>query len=295
MTERPLSISTKATRAAEGILTEDDLVDHYEDVFASRFIFVHGPEGMPEDWPLRQIYRRGLIGCAKAFGSWQIAGGSPGLRGIYGQPLTWSPAADAANIPEGWSAPHDGPCAWLPYVPAEEIRPLCRIMSEAWRALRQNVRGMSQPVVIQGAVGGELNAREAEAAIDGFRPTIYTLDKTSIEAKTLDLGGKDCSESLIKIINDIDCEILARMGIKSAGTEKASGVTPEETLSITQELALRLGREWRIYTRWCDRVQDKLPGLACVPAPAILDQFFIPDDPDEEEVGNDGNSDGTGS
>lgn len=56
--------------------------------------------------------------------------------------------------------------------------------------------------------------------MDGYRPTIFTLDRTSAEAKVLDLGARDHTESIIKIINDADCEILARMGIKSPGTEK---------------------------------------------------------------------------
>ena len=92
-----------------------------------------------------------------------------------------------------------------------------------------------------------------------------------MDAKALALGAKDHTESLIKTINDIDCEILARFGIKSAGTEKASGVSPEETLSIAQELRLRLERDLEIRRRFCAEVQDVLPGLRVEPAPGLMD------------------------
>ena len=225
---------------------------------------------MDPSWPERMIYRYGLLGVAEAFGEQQLAGGSIGLRGIYEQPLNWFPKCDGASIPDGWTKAHEGPTVYVPFVPRAETEPLCQIMAEAWRTMRQNVKGMAQPVVIQGTVGSELNVKECADAIDGFRPMIFTLDKTAVSPTAIDLGAKDHTESIIKVINDIDCEILARFGIRSAGTEKASGVTAEETLSIAQELRLRLERDLESRKRFCKKVQDLIPGLRVEPAPGLM-------------------------
>lgn len=270
MPNRPYSVLSKGERNALDLLDTDALLAHYEDVYASRFRWVGGPEGMDPSWPERMIYRYGLLGVAEAFGEQQLAGGSIGLRGIYEQPLNWFPHCDGTSIPEGWTKAHEGPTVYIPFVPRSEAEPLCQIMAEAWRTMRQNVKGMAQPVVIQGTVGSELNVKECADAIDGFRPMIFTLDKTAVSPTAIDLGAKDHTESIIKVINDIDCEILARFGIRSAGTEKASGVTAEETLSIAQELRLRLERDLETRRRFCDAVQDLLPGLRVEPAPGLM-------------------------
>ena len=290
MADRPLSLLTKGQRRAleDGApVTASDLLRHYEDAYASRFRWTGGPEGMEPDFPERMLFRRGLIGTAEAFGSPQICGGSPGLLGLYGQPLNFMPAAPGGVIPEGWGAPHEGPTVWLPTIPSLEIEPFCAMMAHAWRAMRSNVRGLSQPVIIQGTAGAELNVKECTEAIDGWQPVIFTLDRQAVEPKAIDLGAKDHTESLIKVINDLDCEILARMGIKSAGTEKASGVTPEETLSITQELRLRLESDLEKRRRFCGQVQDLFPGLRCDPAPGLM-----PEKKDGEEDEEDGEDDG---
>lgn len=272
MPERPLSILTKGQRNSLELLDTDALLFHYEDVYASRFRWLGGPEGMDPSWPERMLFRFGLLGAAEAFGSPQIAGGSVGLRGIYGQPLTWFPKCEGVQIPEGWLQPHEGPTVHIPFIPRDECEPLCELMSKAWHAMRNNIIGMSQPVVVQGTIGSELNVKEAAQAIEGMRPFIFSLDRsTANDAKAIDLGAKDHTESLIKVINDIDCEILARFGIRSAGTEKASGVTAEETLSIAQELRLRLERDLESRRRFCDQVQDILPGLRVEPAPGLMD------------------------
>ena len=270
MPNRPYSVLSKGERNALDLLDTDALLAHYEDVYASRFRWLGGPEGMDPSWPERMIYRYGLLGVAEAFGEQQLAGGSIGLRGIYEQPLNWFPHCDGTSIPDGWTKAHEGPTVYIPFVPRSEAEPLCQIMAEAWRTMRQNVKGMAQPVVIQGTVGSELNVKECADAIDGFRPMIFTLDKTAVSPTAIDLGAKDHTESIIKVINDIDCEILARFGIRSAGTEKASGVTAEETLSIAQELRLRLERDFETRRRFCEAVQDKLPGLRVEAAPGLM-------------------------
>lgn len=238
---------------------------------------------MDPSWPERMLFRFGLLGSAEAFGSPQLAGGSVGLHGIYGQPLTWFPKCEGVQIPEGWLQPHEGPTVHIPFIPRDECEPLCELMSKAWHAMRNNINGMSQPVIVQGTIGSELNVKEASQAIDGMRPFIFTLDRAGPEAKAMDLGAKDHTESLIKVINDIDCEILARFGIRSAGTEKASGVTAEETLSIAQELRLRLERDLESRRRFCDQVQDILPGLRVEPAPGLMDPNNDDTSSDKEE------------
>lgn len=281
---RPLSVLTKSERNSLMLLGTDALLAHYEDVYASRFRWINGPEGMPPSWPERMLYRHGLLGVAQAFGAAQLAGGRVGLRGIYQQPLTWFPECDGTTIPEGWMEPHEGPTVHELFTPRAELEPLCSLMAEAWRCMRSNIKGMSQPVILQGTVGAELNVKEAGEAVDGFKPTIYTLDRSSVEAKALDLGAKDHTESLIKCINDLDCEALCRIGVRSAGTEKASGVTPEETLSIAQELRLRLEHDLEIRRRFCEAVQDQLPGLRVEPAPGLMDPNPKPENEKEDAL-----------
>lgn len=271
MVERPLSVLSKGERNALELIDSDALLFHYEDIYASRFRWTGGPEGMDPSWPERMLYRYGLLGSADAFGSPQLAGGSVGLRGIYGQPLTWFPKCEGVQIPDGWLQPHEGPTVYIPFIPREECAPLCDLMARAWRAMRTNINVMSQPVIVKGTIGSELNVKESAEAVDGYRPFIFTLDRAGSEAQALDLGGKDHTESLIKVINDIDCEILARFGIRSAGTEKASGVTAEETLSIAQELRLRLEKDLESRRRFCDALQDIMPGLRVDPAPGLMD------------------------
>lgn len=278
MADRPLSVLSKGERNALDLLDTEGLLDHYEEVYAARFKWTGGPEGMDPSWPERMIYRHGMLGVAEAFGFPQLAGGHIGLRGIYEQPLTWFPECDGTQIPEGWMEPHSGPTVYQRLVPRDEAEALCQLMAEAWKTMRTNIKAMAQPIVVQGTIGCELNVKEAVDALDGRKPYIVTLDRsTANDAKAIDLGAKDHTESLIKVINDLDCEILARFGIKSAGTEKASGVTAEETLSITQELRLRLERDLESRRRFCDAVRDAFPDLQCIPAPGL-----IPPEPEEE-------------
>ena len=100
MTDRPLSVLSKGERNRLELIDTDALLCHYEDTYSSRFRWLGGPEGMEPDWPERMIFRYGLLGTAEAFGEMQLAGGSVGLRGIYGQPLNWFPKCDGVQIPE---------------------------------------------------------------------------------------------------------------------------------------------------------------------------------------------------
>lgn len=288
MTDRPLSLLTKAMRREASSVIPEDLLLHYEDVYAARFVWEGGPEDMPEDFIERALFRSGLVGPAKAFGQMQVAEGSYNLLGIYGQPLSWIPKAYNAQMPPGWEVPSELPALWLQHIPSIEILPFCDLMAAAWRCMDTSIQTMSQPILLQGTVGAEINVREAQEAIRGFKPMVPTLDRNSVEAKVLDLGGHDYTDSLTNTINNIDCEILARFGIRSPGTEKASGVTPEETLSIAQELRLILERDLRLRRKWCEKVQDLLPGISVRPAPGLLEEAepHAKETEDEKESGD---------
>lgn len=154
----------------------------------------------------------------------------------------------------------------------QQIEELCEIMARTYNCLTMTVQGMQQPVVMQGAVGGEINIIESRQAIAGGKLRINTLDKTGIQASVLDLGGKDHTQNLISTINALDCIILSKMGIKSPGTEKASGITTEETLSINQELQLINNRDYKNRLRWLNNpiIKKKFPKLTIKPAPGLV-------------------------
>ena len=182
---------------------------------------------------------------------------------------------------------------------AEQIRELCVLMADAYNCLKQTLFSMGQPVAIQGMVGGEVNVIESKDALLGRKLVVPTLDKTGIQASVIDLGGKDHTQNLISTINALDCEILARFGIKSAGTEKASGVTSEETLSITQELQLINMADYELRSEWAEKEQigDRFPQLKVKPAPAlglILDDRYTDEESRVRSEGNDGDPDREG-
>lgn len=274
-TGRPSFLLTKRERREyEGLVVADDLLLHYAEVYASRFQWRGTPQDMPIGFAEKALFWTGGIGPVKAFGDWQLIAGAPSLYGIYGQPIEWMPVpAGGAMLREDILRTHrqskDPLMFELPM--SLQIGDLCEAMAKCYNCLNSTIVSMQQPVVLQGAVGGEINIVESENNLRLGKLFIPTLDKTSMQAQALDLGGKDHTQNLIATINALDCEILARMGIKSAGTEKASGVTTEETLSISQELQLVNQQDYEIRKKWLalPEIKEKFPGLEIIPAPGL--------------------------
>lgn len=291
---RPTFLLTKAERkAADGTVTPEMLMLHYCRVYASRFIWEDAPEDMPEGYIEESLFSTGLCGPVEAFGENALLMGGPVKRGIYGQPVTWLPSPSPGDIIPGELLHERSQSEWPALccrAVSAEIEELCVLLSDAYNCLRQNVLALAQPVVLQGAVGGEINIREMDDGLSKWKPRVPTLDRTGLQASVLDLGGTDHTQNLIATINALDCEILARMGIKSAGTEKASGVTAEETVSISQELRLLNAHDLRIRRRWLElpRIKELFPGLRVKPGPGL--EVDDGGDPSEERVqdGGDG-------
>lgn len=267
-------LSKRERRENEGLVVADDLLLHYAEIYASRFKWKGTPQDMPVGFAERALFWTGGIGPVRAFGEWQLIAASPSLLGIYGQPIEWLPvpaggAIFKADILKEHKQSKDPMMHLLPM--ALQIGDLCETMARAYNCLNSSLVGMQQPVVLQGAVGGEINICESARSLEMGKLIIPTLDKTSMQAQVLDLGGHDHTQNLIQTINALDCEILARMGIKSAGTEKASGMTTEETVSISQELQLINQKDYEIRRAWLElpEIKEKFPDLEIIPAPGL--------------------------
>ena len=303
---RPSFILSKGERRElEGLILPEDLLIHYAEVYATRFQW----KGMPKDMPIgfleKALFWTGGVAPVKAFGENQLTASVPVLLGIYGQPVTWEPVPAGGsiippNIMKQYKQDKEPSLYCLPM--AEQIRELCVLMADTYNCLRQTITGMKQPVILQGAVGGEINIRDTGDDLRMGKLMIPTLDKTSMMASVLDLGGKDHTQNLISTINALDCEILARMGIKSAGTEKASGVTTEETVSITQELQLVNQQDYELRRKWAElpQIRERFPELEVMPSPGLqVMEYAGTGDSDKEATsmsskGDDGDSDREG-
>lgn len=272
---RPSFILTKAERReTDGLVLPEDLLLHYAEVYASRFRWSGTPKDMPEGFIEKALFFTGGIAPVKAFGEGQLIAAVPVLLGIYAQPVTWEPVpAGGSIIPPQLMKQHkqdrDPMLFCIPM--ADRIYELCVLMADVLNCLKQTVQAMKQPVILQGAVGGELNIKDTGDDLRLGKLMIPTLDKTGMQASVLDLGGKDHTQNLISTYNALDCECLARMGIKSAGTEKASGVTSEETLSITQELQLINQYDYKRRKEWSElqQILEYFPTLKVEPAPGL--------------------------
>lgn len=300
---RPSFLLSKGERReTEGLILPEDILLHYAEVYASRFIWEGTPKDMPRGFIEKALFWTGGVAPVRAFGEENLVAAYPVMLGIYAQPISWEPVPAGGSIipPQLMREYKQSKDPMLHCIPmAEQIRELCVLMADAYNCLKQTLFSMGQPVAIQGMVGGEVNVIESKDALLGRKLVVPTLDKTGIQASVIDLGGKDHTQNLISTINALDCEILARFGIKSAGTEKASGVTSEETLSITQELQLINMADYELRSEWAEKEQigDRFPQLKVKPAPAlglILDDRYTDEESHMRSEGNDGDPDREG-
>ena len=300
---RPSFLLSKGERkGVEGLILPEDILLHYSEVYASRFMWEGTPKDMPQGFIERALFWTGGIAPARAFGEEQLIAAYPVMLGIYAQPITWEPIpAGGSIIPpqlmREYKQSREPMMFCMPM--ADQIRDLCILMADAYNCMKQTLFSMSQPIAVQGVVGGEINVMEAEQTLLGRKLLVPTLDKTAMQASVIDLGGKDHTQNLISTINALDCEILARMGIKSAGTEKASGVTSEETLSITQELQLINKFDYDLRVKWCDlpQIRERFPDLKVTPSPSlglITDDGYTAEGAQMRSEGNDGDADREG-
>ena len=272
---RPAFILTKSDRKnLYGKITAEDILCHYANVYATRFSWKGFPSDVPIDYVEKQIFYMGRLGAIND-GIKEVPIAQRGIYfGIHGTPLSWQAVAvQSAKIPKNFydeKLTSERPLLNQGSV-ADDIYDLCQLMQRTYTTLNSCLTSMQQPIVIQGVQGGEQNIKSQLESLEKGEKFIPVLDKGIMNAEVLDLGGKDNTQNLISTINQLDCEILQRIGIKSQGTEKASGVTTEETLSISQELKLILDYDLRLRREWLElpQIREFFPNVSVELAPAL--------------------------
>lgn len=261
MALKPSFLLTAGQRRQLEYSRTDDLLAHYADIYASRFVWENLPEGVPEGWVERSVFWNGCVGAKEVGGVGVILPAGPVKRNVYGYPITWVPTMSyGTQYDVGLFDESDMPAMWLGFdSPAHELRPYCETMAECLRSLRTNVAAMRTPVLVKGTPGVELQGeltkkdlKEGEIYIPGIDGSIAGL------VEVLDLHVTDHTQALVNTIRAMDAECLTHMAIMNAGTGRESGVTSLETGSISQLLTLIMKEEERVRERWRDEVNDRL-------------------------------------
>lgn len=257
--ERPTFLRSKGERTHyEGVTTED-ILDRLEDIFAG-ILSIEGeglPEDMPAGYPMRALFRSGAIQIKKVGRLGKVlVPVKASLVGIYGTPLAAVPVAIPGMGPMSADLlqPSDKPVLWLPYCPRDRLIPYAEVMASCLRTLNQNITALAQPVIIQGTQGGEINAMVLEDQLNNTERVIPVLDKAAMQAQVLDLGAQDHTQNLIATFRAMYAECLTIMGVQGSGSEKASGMTSEETTCVMQQVNIVTYSLLDLAQQWCEHV-----------------------------------------
>lgn len=258
---RPSFINTKSERYA--YLDQSALLDWYEDIYAGKYKVTGDglPEDMPEGYIFRALFRYGAVQIKDTSIGRIVCAVSGFKRNVYGYPIEGTPILHnyTDNGATDVMDPSDMPIFALQQAPAEKIGRYCLMMERALRVLDQNVVALSQPVIIQGTQGGEINALTLKGTIEGADEVcIPCLDKVATQAQVLDLNAQDHTQNLLGVINAMDAKCLAGLGVKGSGADKASGITTTETEYVAQQLEMTTYNELNALNQWAEKVNAAL-------------------------------------
>jgi hypothetical protein len=218
------------------------------------------PEDVPEGFVEEALFDYGSIGAKDVTGLGLCLFPASALtKSIYDQPLTWIPTGTYSfNNSAMIMTPSDNPVLDLGVPVAAKIEMFAGIMKSSLISLQQNVIALRQPIALDGVVGNGAEALVLSSELETGEMYIPVIDSDKLGIKVIDLGATDHTQSLIATFNAMDSEILSIMGIKNVGTEKASGITTEETLSISQELNVVSDYGLKKRLEWCKKINSTL-------------------------------------
>jgi hypothetical protein len=258
MTTRPLFLNTKGERKLSTFLY--DPLERYRIIAKGVYEWSGFPEDVPEGFIEEALFDYGCVGAKDVTGlGLCIFPASALTKSIYGQPLSWIPTgtynfANSSLIMN----PSDNPVLDLGVPMAEKIEMFAGIMKSSLISLQQNVIALRQPIALDGVVGNGVEALILSSELESGEMYIPVIDSDKLGIKVIELGAVDHTQALIATFNAMDSEILSIMGIKNVGTEKASGITTEETLSISQELNVVSDFGLKKRLEWCNKINSIL-------------------------------------
>lgn len=216
-------------------------------------------KNLPEDVPIgyveQALFWYGCVGAKDVPGVGVcLFGATPATWDIYGEPATWLPTGLKAVTSPVLMEKSNNPSLYLGMPVADKISSFADIQKQSIISLRQNAIGMRQPIALDGNPGNSADAYVLSNELESGEQYIPVIEASKIGVKTIDLGVVDYTTSLLNVYDAMDREILSYMGIKNSGTEKQSGITSVETLSITQELSIVNSLGLKLRKNWCNKI-----------------------------------------
>ena len=265
---KPSFIATKAQREqARMSIDTTDIMRHYRNILRGSSQW----EGLPEDMPIGYIEDTALWYCS-GFGLKKCKGigiagfpANPVTLDVYGRPVDWLPSI--INGVSAYTANDDiykeanTPVLWIGTPLSEQVKPYAEIMSMCLKTLGQNLRALSQPVMISGQPSGQagdnVTAILLKSDLDVGNYYIPTVEGRGTPLEVLDLGAKDNTQNLISTLSACDARILEILQT-SNGIEKSSGITTAETETGSMPLQYNQGGYDDLCDEWAERTNAAL-------------------------------------
>ena len=257
MPERPDFINTASQRKQEDSDVLPAVREHYRRLYSSRFVYYGFPDDMPEGWPDECLFDVGGVGVKDSGIGRVVLSAVPVLRNVYGKPLSWVPSevyATGRGLPWNLMEESDSPALWVGGRFAGMIEHWLEVISTAMKTLHVNIAAMTTPVAVAGCSGLELNAYANIRDLKDGKIYIPTTTDAAAGISVIDLKVTDHTQALVNTIRAADAHILTMMGVLNAGTGRESGVTSEETGSISQELSMVMRHDLAQREDWCRRL-----------------------------------------
>lgn len=258
MADRPSFLTTKGERKRATYYF--DPLERYRIIAKGIYRWKNLPRDVPDGYIEEAIFNYGGVSAKEIEGlGICILPATPKLFNIYGEPHSWLPTG-LKGVPQSIDvmSESENPVLWFGQSISQRVEIYAGIMKSALISLQQNVIALRQPIALDGKVGNNAEACILSNELEGGEMYIPVIDGERLGVKVIDLMAHDYTQSLISTYNAMDSEILTVLGVKNVGTEKASGITVEETLSLGQELTITSDVGLIKRRKWCDEINAVL-------------------------------------
>lgn len=255
----PTCLNTRADRI--GYNLSIDVMDRYRRIAAGIYEWSGLPDDVPTGYIETCLFDYGCIGAKEVQGlGICILPASVSIPDLYGRPFEWIPTVkhSGKGINLDISKPSTNPALWLGTPPVKRAEIYADILINSLISLRQNVIALRQPIALNGEPGRIADGIMLKSEIENGTQFIPIIDASRVGVEVIDLKARDFTQQLIATANAMDNEILTILGVQNTGTEKSSGITVEETISLHQELKVTSDIGLKERQAWCDKINPVL-------------------------------------